>query len=69
MPEIQNDIVQVKKENKESARTKVSEESIETKIYKKDENKESIKIKISEKPTEKKMKILQLGMVKMSLRK
>ena len=39
MPEIQDDIVQVKKQNKESAKTKVSE------CPKEDENKESMKIK------------------------
>ena len=45
MPEIQDDIVQVKKENKESAKIKTSEESIEIKCPKEDENKESMKIK------------------------
>ena len=45
MPEIQDDIVQVKKENKESAKLKTSEESIEIKCPKEDENKESMKIK------------------------
>ena len=45
MPDIQDNIVQVKKENKESAKIKVSEESIEIKCPKEDENKESMKIK------------------------
>ena len=40
MPEIQDDIVQVKKENKESAKKKTSEESIEIKCPNEDENKE-----------------------------
>ena len=58
MPDIQDNIVQVKKENKESAKIKVSEESIEIKCPKEDENKESMKIKDE-----------QLDMIKMSLRK
>ena len=45
MPEIRDDIVQVKKEKKESVKIKVSEESIEIKCPKEDENKESMKIK------------------------
>ena len=45
MPDIQDNNVQVKKENKESAKIKVSEESIEIKCPKEDENKESMKIK------------------------
>ena len=51
MPEIQDDIEELKKENKKSIKTKISEEStekpIETKI-----SEESIKIKISEEPME-----------------
>ena len=51
MPEIQDDIEELKKENKKSIKIKISEESteepIETKI-----SEESIKIKISEEPME-----------------
>ena len=36
MPEIRDDIVRVKKENKESVKIKVSEESIEIKCPKED---------------------------------
>ena len=51
MPEIQDDIEELKKENKKSIKIKISEESteepIETKI-----SEESMKIKISEEPME-----------------
>ena len=63
MPEIQDDIEKLKKENEESIETKSPEESMKIKISE-ESAEESIEIKVL-----KEMKIRQIGLIKISSRK
>ena len=59
-PEIQDDIEELKKENEESMKIKISEKSMKIKISE-ESTEESIEIKVL-----KRMKIRQIGMIKIS---